>query len=200
MHRRAKPVLLATALAVLAAGSTMRSSGQAAATPQSCLYMGEVRRTAILDDNDILFYMRNGTVYQNRLRNTCFSLRSVDRFTYGSSALRRLCVGDAISVLSDSTFGGAPFPTASCNLGSFLPIDRDVADDLVATALGKNTNEAHRRQVLKTEPVELPPATQPADAAAAPEAAKPANPPPAPAATATPAPALPAPPADSPNP
>ena len=113
MSRRLKPALLAGALAVTAFGSAPRSFGQQAAAPeQSCVYMGDVRRTAILDDNNILFYMRNGTIYQNHLRNTCFMLRSANRFTYGSSALRRLCVGDIIQVLPESSFGGAPFPSS----------------------------------------------------------------------------------------
>jgi hypothetical protein len=177
MQRRLQAALLAGALAVIAAGSATRSSGQQAATAQTCLYMGDVRRTAILDDNNILFYMRNGTVYQNRLRGTCFMLKSANRFTYGSSALRRLCLGDLIQVLPDSSFGGAPFPTATCPLGNYLPIDKDVADDLVATSQGKRSKEGRSRQVMKTAPVELPPETPPAEPAA-PPAATPAEPPP----------------------
>jgi hypothetical protein len=174
MSRRLKPALLACALAVTALGNAP-SSGQQAATEQSCVYMGDVRRTAILDDNNILFYMRNGTIYQNHLRNTCFMLRSANRFTYGSSALRRLCVGDLIQVLPESSFGGAPFPMATCNLGTYLQIDKDVADDLLATSQGKKTKEGRSRQVMKTEPVELPPEKPPAESAA-PPAATPAEP------------------------
>jgi hypothetical protein len=134
--------------------------------------MGDVRRTAILDDNNILFYMRSGTIYQNHLRNTCFMLRSSNRFTYGSTALRRLCVGDLIQVLPDSSFGGGPI--ATCNLGTYLQIDKDVADDLLATSQGKTTKEGRTRQVMKTEPVELPPDKPPSE-----PAAPPADPPPA---------------------
>jgi len=165
MKSRVKPALLAGALAALTLCGAPQSSGQEGAE-QACLYMSDVRRTAIVDDNNILFYMRNGTIYQNHLRNTCFMLRSANRFTYGSSALRRLCVGDLIQVLPDSSFGGPAFPMATCNLGAYLPIDKDVADDLLASSQGKKTKEGRSRQVMKTKPVELPPAThaeQPAE-------------------------------------
>ncbi|HUO67405.1 MAG TPA: hypothetical protein VMV37_07710 [Gammaproteobacteria bacterium] len=182
MQGRSKSALLAGAIAAIALCGATRSSGQQAATEQQCVYMGDVRRTAILDDNNILFYMRNGTVYQNHLRNTCFMLRSANRFTYGSTGLRRLCVGDLIQVLPESSFGGAPFPMATCSLGSYLPIDKDVADDLLATSQGKKSKEGRSRQVMKTEPVELPPDKPPgasaAPPAATPSGASPASPPP----------------------
>jgi hypothetical protein len=165
MKGRVKSAVLAGAVAVAALCGTTRGSGQQAATEKNCVYMGDVRRTTILDDNNILFYMRNGTIYQNHLRNTCFMLRSTNRFTYDSTALRRLCVGDLIQVLPDASLG-APVPLATCNLGSYLPIDKDVADDLLATSQGKNTKEARSRQVIKTEPVELPPDKPPSEAAA----------------------------------
>jgi hypothetical protein len=171
MKSRWKPGLLAGALAAMTLCGAQRSSGQGASAEQTCVYMGDVRRTTILDDNNILFYMRNGTIYQNHLRNTCFMLRSANRFTYGSSPLRRLCVGDLIQVLPDSSFGGAAFPMATCNLGTYLPIDKDVADDLLASSQGKKTKEGRSRQVMKTEPVELPPV-----APAAPQAAAPVEP------------------------
>jgi hypothetical protein len=182
MPRRSNPALLAGAVALIALGGALRGSGQASGPEQTCVYMGDVRRTAILDDNNILFYMRNGTIYQNHLRNTCFMLRSANRFTYGSSALRRLCAGDLIQVLPESSFGGAPFPMATCNLGSYLQIDKDVADDLLASAQGKKTKEGRNRQVMKTEPVELPP--PPAGEPAAPPAATPGEPSPSPPADA----------------
>jgi hypothetical protein len=175
MNGRVRPALLACAFAALALCGAQRSSGQQAATEQSCLYMGDVRRTAIVDDNNILFYMRNGTVYQNHLRNTCFMLRSANRFTYGATTLRRLCVNDLIQVLPDASFG-APIPMGTCNLGTYLPIDKDVADDLLATSQGKKTKEAHSRQVIKTEPVELPPDKPPSESAAPPADASPDSP------------------------
>ena len=171
MKGRLKPAVLAAVLAVATLGGAPRSSGQEGGAEQSCVYMGDVRRTMVLDDNNILFYMRNGATYQNHLRNTCFMLRSANRFSYGSSTLRRLCVGDLIQVLPDSSFGGAPFPMATCTLGTYLQIDKDVADDLLAASQGKNTKEGRGRQVMKTEPVELPPA-----APTAPQAATPAEP------------------------
>ena len=177
MSARLKPALLAAVLVVTTLGGAPRSSGQEAGAEQNCVYMGDVRRTTIVDDNNILFYMRNGAIYQNHLRNTCFMLRSANRFTYGSSALRRLCVGDLIQVLPDASFGGAPFPMASCNLGTYLQVDKDIADELLAAAQGKNTKEGRSRQVMKSEPVELPPAAPPAEPAAPPAEPPPADPP-----------------------
>ena len=107
------------------------------------------------------------------MRSTCFMLRSSNRFTYGSTALRRLCVGDLIQVLPDASLG-ATVPLSTCNLGSYLPIDKDVADDLLATSQGKKTKEGRGRQAMKTEPVELPPDKPPSESAA-----PPADPPPA---------------------
>jgi len=166
MKARLKPALLAATLVVTTLGGAPRSSGQEGGSEQKCVYMGDVRRTTILDDTNILFYMRNGTIYQNHLRNTCFMLRSANRFTYGSTSLRRLCVGDLIQVLPDGGFVGA-----TCNLGTYLPIDKDVADELLVASQGKNSKEGRGRQVMKSEPVELPPA--------APKAATPAEPSPA---------------------
>jgi hypothetical protein len=154
MKARLKPALLAATLVVTTLGGASRSSGQEGGAEQKCVYMGDVRRTTILDDTNILFYMRNGTIYQNHLRNTCFMLRSANRFTYGSTSLR--------------SFGGAAFPMATCNLGTYLQIDKDVADDLLATSQGKKTKEGRSRQVMKTEPVELPPAAPAAPPGAAP--------------------------------
>jgi hypothetical protein len=100
--------------------------------------------------------------------------------------MRRLCVGDLIQVLPESSFGGAPFPMATCSLGSYLQIDKDVADDLLATSQGKKTKEGRSRQVMKTEPVELPPDKR--AEGAAPPATTPAEPSPAPPSPAPEAP------------
>ena len=90
--------------------------------PTLCVSLIRIRRTDIVDDNNILFYMNDGLIYQNQLPNRCPGLRINDSFSYRTS-LTRLCNVDVITVLRNSA--GGLTRGVSCGLGMFQPITED---------------------------------------------------------------------------
>lgn len=118
---------LTTLLAGLAAGGAYAGEDGDAAIAMAdeaddvrrCVKLYRVDRTDIIDDRNILFYMRNGEVLHNQLPRRCPGLRSADAFSYRTS-LNELCNVDVITVirpaLRDFDRG------ATCGLGEFRPI------------------------------------------------------------------------------
>jgi hypothetical protein len=96
---------------------------------QRCVNTRPISRTEILDDQDILFYMRNGEIYLNHLRKTCKRLAEEGRFAY-STMTSRLCTDDIISVLTDSGFGLTT--GRSCKLGNFYAVTEEQAEKIKA--------------------------------------------------------------------
>jgi hypothetical protein len=173
----------ALAALLVAAGTT--SAGAQVPAPdaaQACVYQPNIDHTRILDDRNILFFMRNHTTYQNTLKDQCYSLKMINRFTYGEAPMHRLCTGNLITVLHDLTPGGVTRNNL-CRLGMFVPVDDDVVDDLIAAA---ESPRKGRGKSIAAAPVELPAATESrADAIEA--RAQPLQPQPAPAAAPEPA-------------
>ena len=91
---------------------------------ERCINSRTIRRTDVVDDSNIVFYMRGTSVYLNTLRTPCKGLSDERRFTYGSYT-RSLCELDRISVLKDSTFGA--YEGRSCKLGRFQLISAEEA-------------------------------------------------------------------------
>jgi len=82
-----------------------------------CVNIRKLKRTEVVEDQHILFYMFGKTIYVNVLERRCGGLARERRFsysTYGGS----LCSFDTIEVLSD--FGGDLHTGASCRLGRFV--------------------------------------------------------------------------------
>lgn len=94
-----------------------------------CLSPRRIRRTRIVDDRNMLFYLPGRTVYHNILRQPCNGLEREGRFTYQLTA-GSLCSGDIIFVLHDDAFGGLRRGT-SCSLGAFHEITREDATALI---------------------------------------------------------------------
>lgn len=92
-----------------------------------CVSLARIDNTHVLDDRNILFYMRGKKVYINKLPHKCHGLRRADSFMYKTS-LSQLCDLDIITVLDNIGFGFSRGP--SCGLGSFYPIDRERAKEL----------------------------------------------------------------------
>ena len=86
---------------------------------ESCISVGRIDRTKVLDQQNILFYMRGGQIYRNFLPRRCPGLDRREAFSYRSSA-SQLCAIDVITVLETSGFG--PRQGASCGLGNFYPV------------------------------------------------------------------------------
>lgn len=157
VNARSKRIAIASAVALLVAGGPKSAAAQEPPTAaKSCVYLPDIDHTKIVNERNILFYLRNDTILQNSMREPCYGLHPKTRFTYGSTALKRLCAGDLITLLADLSFGGVASAN-TCKLGMFLPIDEDEVDDLLAAA--SKDKGAQKRKAIKSEPVELPPAT-----------------------------------------
>jgi hypothetical protein len=85
--------------------------------PVTCVRSSDIRETRVRDDSTIDFYMNGGTVYRNKLPNSCPELGFEERFGYETS-INELCNVDIIHVLHDSP----PMRGAACGLGMFQPI------------------------------------------------------------------------------
>ena len=108
---------------------------------QRCVSSRPIAKTEILDDQNILFYMRGTAIYLNHLQKPCRGLAREGRFMYRTT-VARLCRSDMINVLTDSGFGLSSGRT--CKLGTFYAITEDDVKDL--------------KKPLKVEPKTIPPA------------------------------------------
>ncbi len=86
---------------------------------ERCVNLAALDSTEIIDDRNILFYMRGDQIYRNVLPRRCFGLQRNDAFSYRTNA-RQLCNVDTITVLQP--FGGGLDEGATCRLGPFYPV------------------------------------------------------------------------------
>jgi hypothetical protein len=98
---------------------------------ERCVRLQQIDHTDVVDDNTILFYMRDGTILRNNLPQRCPDLKGQDRFMYRVS-LPSLCDVDVITVLND--IGPGFMPGASCGLGKFQSISKETADEIKQVA------------------------------------------------------------------
>lgn len=96
---------------------------------EHCISLSRIDRTDVVDDNNILFYMKGGDIYLNRLPHRCPGLRWEKAFMYRTS-MSQLCNVDIITVLDNMGFGYSP--GVSCGLGPFYPISEETAKALKA--------------------------------------------------------------------
>ncbi len=88
---------------------------------QTCIPIIQIKQNEFPDDSTIVFRMRGGHDYVNRLPHRCFGLKFERGFSYTTS-LDRLCNTDIIHVIHQ---GGGGAIGSSCGLGLFEPIERD---------------------------------------------------------------------------
>lgn len=93
-----------------------------------CVQLIRVDRTRVVDNENIFFYMNDGTVYRNQLPRPCPGLSREERFMY-KVPTGRLCDLDTITVVTD--FAGGLRQGASCGLGRFHPVQPEEVDDLI---------------------------------------------------------------------
>lgn len=105
----------------------MQDADRSEATSERCVSLSRISSTDVVDDYTVLFYMRGGDVYVNRLPHRCPGLRAERKFMYRTS-LAELCDLDTITVLRGSGIGFMPGP--SCGLGQFQPITKEAAKAL----------------------------------------------------------------------
>lgn len=95
---------------------------------RNCISVSRIRNTEVVDDLNILFYMRGSKIYHNVLPRRCPSLAREKRFSYrvaGSS----LCQMDFIQVLYSYPGGFNDGPT--CTLGYFQEITKEDAEGIL---------------------------------------------------------------------
>ena len=141
-------------------------------TPQDCIFTSSIRETEAIDDQNVIFYMRDRKVYRNHLPRKCPGLEREDRFSYKLEGTRRLCSINTITILEDSFFGGGVGGLRdgfTCRLGEFVPLTPEEVADLVRSdderAAGRRT-----QSTIETEEVELPERDEAPAAADAPAA------------------------------
>ena len=118
---------------------------------ERCVTLTSIASTSIVDQQTVLFSMRDGTIYENHLPRRCPGLRRNRSFMYKTS-LPQLCELDMITVLYNQGFGFSE--GATCSLGRFHPISEDQA-----AALKAGRREAdpvpEKKEVPSAEPEEI---------------------------------------------
>lgn len=102
----------------------------AASNAEDCLMANRIRRTTVVDDRTVLFYVGQNQIYKNVLPYKCSLLRSYDTIVYKPTN-NQLCSVDTIAPLDTSTPATV---FARCGLGTFEPIDKITADKLISDA------------------------------------------------------------------
>jgi hypothetical protein len=159
-----------TLLLFLLAGWTLPGNAQESEPghddgSRSCINTRLIRRTYIVDDRNVLFYMSGGTVFHNILRMPCHGLEREDRFSYHTTGAQ-LCRLDGIYVLYNGAWGLRE--GASCSLGDFHEISKETAEAM---------RETPQQPQTETAPLPMPAPEQiGVDENGPPEAAEPAEP------------------------
>lgn len=97
---------------------------------ERCISRKLIDRTEVLDDSNILFYMRTGVIYRNVLPHACPGLAYEDSFLYRTS-VGQVCDIDIITVLDNAGWGYTPGIT--CGLGRFYAVTEEEAEALAAS-------------------------------------------------------------------
>ena len=125
--------------------------------PVRCISPSSIRRTEVIDARTVLFYMRGGDVYRNRLAYDCPRLVREKRFSY-ELVTNRLCNVDTTFVLE--YWGSELRRGMPCGLGDFYPITEEEAELLNidpsemfenATAIEETSESAEEREQEREE-------------------------------------------------
>jgi hypothetical protein len=116
-----------------------------------CISTRRIRRTRIIDDQNVLIYLTATTIYHNVLRNACHGLERRRTFSYHSSD-GLLCEGDGLSPMAGEVWG-AVRPPASCWFGPHVKISKEDADAMRDAK--KNGPTIEPRPLPMPEPAEV---------------------------------------------
>jgi len=89
---------------------------------KKCISPAWIRRTYIVDDHTIIFYMNQQKIFVNRLPHRCAGLRSAGTFSYRLRGTQ-LCNIDTIKVVRST--GGRLDTGPTCGLGMFHPVTEE---------------------------------------------------------------------------
>lgn len=127
--------LLIGAIGIASALSVVAGPAQSAlvfeTTPSSCLRLMLIDHTQVVDDQNILFYTRSGSIYLNQLKHPVPGLGPNRPFMY-QIRVSQICRNDSVTVLEERGFGFLPGATGI--LGDFQPIDEARASQLTGSA------------------------------------------------------------------
>jgi hypothetical protein len=136
------------ALTFVGATALAQSDAPFDRTPENCLSAAQIDRTRVIDDQTILFVMRNDRAYVNLLSRKCPGLAQQSRFSY-EVTVGRLCGVDTITVLEQ--WAGRLEPGFTCRLGDFHPVSPEEVEDLEAVRTGRKS-----RDTVQVQPVARP--------------------------------------------
>lgn len=115
-------LLLTACLPALLVPATTSSQEDEDDGDSTCVTTRIIDRTEILDNHTIVFHMRGGDIFLNRLDRTCRGLTPRSTFSY-RTASSRLCASDSITVIERA---GPRFESgATCGLGIFESIHEE---------------------------------------------------------------------------
>ena len=87
----------------------------------NCIELSRITGTEVIDSQNVIFTMRDGTSYLNTLPHMCAGLSESDTILFRST-IDQLCNVDTISTMQK--FGGGYQAGAACGLGRFQPIGK----------------------------------------------------------------------------
>ena len=111
--------------AAFAASKAQQYLGEA----EMCVDIHRIDQTRIIDNQTILFIMRGGTRYLNRLPFKCSGLMLAGGFGY-ETTMSQLCMQYRITTLNPGGTLGS-----TCLLGRFIPFKADMRDNEVVKLL-----------------------------------------------------------------
>ncbi|MGD8341511.1 MAG: hypothetical protein PVH89_12060 [Gammaproteobacteria bacterium] len=95
--------------------------------PARCVNVRNIDHTVVVDDQNILFYMKGDRIYQNHLRHPVPGLDRNDPFMYQTFSTQ-LCRSDTVTVLERWGFGYTA--RGSGTLNDFVPVNEEEAESL----------------------------------------------------------------------
>ena len=104
---------LAAAALLLASPAAVAVEAPAPSPANVCLNVRNIQRTEVQDDRTIVFYMRDGKIWQNRLRRVCPMLKT--------SSYTQVLHND--QMCSNQQFIHVTQTGDMCALGDFTPVD-----------------------------------------------------------------------------
>jgi hypothetical protein len=108
----------------------------------NCIWLRQLDRTEVIDDQNILFYQHGNRVYRNYLPRACPGLDREERFMYEARS-NQLCSVDTITVLED--WGSTGLTRGfTCALGEFRTVTEEEIEELRRTAERKEEIEDAR--------------------------------------------------------
>lgn len=87
-----------------------------------CINARTIRRTHVINDNYVVFWVQGRRLYLNALSSTCNGLSRDRRFSFETTT-RSLCARDKIRILKES--GGGFYEGRACSLGRFQPMTEE---------------------------------------------------------------------------